>query len=395
MLKKAGEILMRPGSLWMAYLGLAVIASIQAILIGTHTANGYTYTDYNNYIIFRNSFEHLIHGQNLFMLFPAEQWDLYKYSPAFALFMAPFSVVSDWIGLPAWNMLNAGVLLWGCSTLPLTERKKALLGWLLLLELLTSMQNAQSNGLMAGLIIGGYGLLRRNKTAMAALCFMLATFIKIYGCFGLLFFLFYPNKMRAALFTAVWFVILAFVPLAVTGWNTLLWQYQNWSVMLAADKAASYGLSVMGWLHAWFGVNGCKDLITAIGGLLLLAPLAWVKHYKNETFQLLFLASILIWIIIFNYKAESPTFIIAVAGVGIRHFALKPNQWNRIFLALVFVFTCLSPTDLFPPVVRDRFFIPYVIKAIPCIAAWVIVTWELLTFTGGTAETSNVLPETS
>ncbi len=380
MWKKSGDMLMRPTTMWVVYLLVAVTASLQAILIGTHTADGFTYTDYNNYIIFRNSFTHLIHGQNLFTHYPAEQWDLYKYSPAFALIMAPFSVMPDWIGLPVWNMINAGILLWGCSMLPFQQRTKILLGWFMLLELLTSLQNAQSNGLMAGLIIGGYGCLKKEKTGWAALCFMLATFVKIYGCFGLLFFLFFPNKVKGGLYTALWGVLLALVPIVVMTPQTLVWQYQNWLVMLAADKAASYGLSVMGWLHSWFGVNGGKDLITAIGFLLLLLPLVKIKKYKEQNFQLLYLASVLIWIIIFNYKAESPTFIIAVAGVGIRHFAMPKKIWSNILLAAVFVLTCMSPTDIFPPMVKERFFIPYVIKAIPCIAAWLIITYELMTY---------------
>ena len=380
MLKKVREILMLPATLWVVYLLFAVVAGIQAIMIGTHSADGFTYTDYNNYIIFRNSFTHLVQGKNLFTHYPAEYWDLYKYSPAFALFMVPFSVLPDWIGLPIWNMLNAGALLWGCSLLPFDKRAKVLIGWLLLLELLTSMQNAQSNGLMAGLIIGGYGCLRKDKTAIAALCFMLATFVKIYGCFGLLFFLFCPNKVKAGLYTALWGAILALVPLAITNPSTLWWQYQNWQIMLAADKAASYGLSVMGWLHSWFGLSGGKDIITLIGFALLLLPLARIKMYRDQAFQLLFLSSILIWIIIFNYKAESPTFIIAMAGIGIRHFVVRRSLWNNIFLATVFVLTCMSPTDLFPPYLRDHFFIPYTIKAIPCIVGWLLITYELMAY---------------
>jgi hypothetical protein len=43
---------------------------------------------------------------------------LYKYSPAFALFMAPFAMLSDFFGLPLWNLLNALVLLSAIFYLP-------------------------------------------------------------------------------------------------------------------------------------------------------------------------------------------------------------------------------------------------------------------------------------
>lgn len=69
--------------------------------------NAKGYTAYENYVIFKNSFTHFIAGLNPYANFPAEQWDLYKYSPAFALCMAPFAALPDWAGLPIWNLLNA------------------------------------------------------------------------------------------------------------------------------------------------------------------------------------------------------------------------------------------------------------------------------------------------
>ena len=91
------------------------------------------------------------------------------------------------------------------------------------------------------------------------------------------------------------------------------------------------------------------------------------------------LASMLVWVIIFNHKAESPTFIIAVAGAGIWYFATEHKAWRTALLLLVFVGTCLSPTDIFPAVIKQNFFKPYVIKAIPCIILWVAMIFDLLT----------------
>jgi hypothetical protein len=45
---------------------------------------------------------------------------------------------------------------------------------------------------------------------------------------------------------------------------------------------------------------------------------------------------------------------------------------------LAFVFTTLSPTDLFPPFIRNEFFWPYVVKAVPCILIWGKVIYDLL-----------------
>ena len=46
--------------------------------------------------------------------------------------------------------------------------------------------------------------------------------------------------------------------------------------------------------------------------------------------------------------------------------------------ALAFVFTSLSPTDVFPRCAFGEFFVPYAIKAVPCILIWVKITYELV-----------------
>jgi len=377
------DFLLKPNVLLIVYTLIAVIASIQAIMIGTHIKDGHVFTDYNNYVIFKYSFSHLIQNKNLYTYYLDEQADLYKYSPTFAMFMGLFTKLPDMVGLSIWNCINAVSLFFSIRLLSLSERQKSLLLWFMLLELLTSMQNAQSNGLMAALMIAAFACMEQKKIFLAALWIALATFIKIYGCFAFLLFLFYPGRLKQIVYPAVIFLVLAILPLIFVSPANLLWQYQNWKILLATDKATSYGLSVMGWLHSWFGLNSGKDLISWIGLALLLLPLVRIKMYSSYMFRMLFLASVLIWVIIFNYKAESPTFIIAVAGVGLRHFVLGKSVFNNLIMLFVFLFTCMSPTDLFPAVVRNSFFVPYAIKAIPCIFVWFVTTYELLTLKPG------------
>ena len=368
----------------VVYALLAIIASVQAILVGPHIFGGHVYTDYNNYVIFRQSFFHLIRGTNIYMLYPAEQWDLYKYSPTFALFMGSLAYLPDMIGLSIWNLLNAFVLFAAIRILRFKKDTQVLLLWFVLLELLTSIQNAQSNGLMAGLMIGAYACMERGKIGMATLWIVIATFIKVYGAVGFVLFLFYPDKIKFILYSALWSVLFAITPLVVMPFNTLIWQYHNWVVMMGEDQSASYGLSVMGWLHSWFGVNeGGKGVVSLIGILLFLIPFARWKLYKDDVYKLLILAFMLIWVIIFNHKAESPTYIIAVAGAGIWYFSMPVKMWRSILLTVIFIFTCLSPTDIFPPSLRHNFCVPYTIKAIPCILLWCVIWVELMTMKKG------------
>jgi len=373
------DFILKPEFILVVYAVLAIAACVQNIVQGSHIYLGYFCTEYNNYVIFRQSFFHLIGGEDMYIHYHLEYWDLYKYSPTFALLMGLLAYLPDIIGLSLWNLLNAWALFAAIRMLPFNKNTQGALLLFVLIELLTSMQNSQSNGLMAGLMIGAFACMERGKLQWATLWIVAATFIKVYGAVGFCLFLFYPDKIKFVLYSAFWMLLFAVLPLTVTPFHTLVWQYQNWVAMMSADQSASYGLSVMGWLHSWFGINSGKSLVNVIGIVFFLVPFFRWQLYKNEVYKLLMLAFILIWVIIFNHKAESPTFIISIAGAGIWYFSKPQKMWRNVLLALVFIFTSLSPSDIFPVYIRSHFFIPYVIKAIPSILLWCVIWVELMT----------------
>jgi hypothetical protein len=362
-----------------AYILIAIVASVQALTIGFYPGDdGFLYTDFNNYIIFRQSFFHLIEGRPLYIWFPGEHYDLFKYSPAFALFFGALAWLPDYIGLPVWNILN-GLVFWiAIRQLPLSAKQQNLILWFCLIELLTSMQSVQSNGLLAGLMILSLAHMEKRKVLLATLWIVLATFIKVYGAAAFIIFFFYPQKPKFIFYSALWSGIFFFIPLVVLSFPDLMAQYRGWISMMSHDQAISYGISVMGWLQTWFGLANIKNYIMVVGVVLFFLPLAFVKAYNIQRFRLLFLAHVLIWIIIFNHKAESPTFIIAMAGVGIWYMVAPTAVWRTIILWFTFIGTGLSHTDLFPAPVREQLIYPYVIKVFPCIIAWIAVMSDLL-----------------
>ena len=93
---------------------------------------------------------------------------------------------------------------------------------------------------------------------------------------------------------------------------------------------------------------------------------------------MLALASILLWIVIFNHKAESPTFIIAMAGVALWFVTTRLTVFDKILFTLAIVFTVVSPTDVFPRFLRDHFVRPYSLKAFPCIVIWVKIIYDMI-----------------
>jgi len=363
------------------YVLFALAASIQSLTSGTKTYDngGIEYNRYNNYTIFEKSFQHLKSDQDLYILYPQEQWDLYKYTPTFSVFFGFFSMLPDGLGLSLWNLLNALVLLAAVYYLPKINNTQK--GWILLIvliELMTSMQNAQSNGLIAGLIIFSFGFLEKDKPLFATLFLVFAAYIKLFGIVGFVLFLFYPKKWQSALFTILWIVVLLIPPLLYVDIEQYINLFGSYLHLLISDHDASYGYSVMGWLHSWFSINVAKNTIVAIGVLVFLLPLYRIKLYKEFMFKYLMLTSVLIWIVIFNHKAESPTFILAMSGVALWFVSSEKNVLNIILFIGAFLLTSLSPTDIFPVSLREDYLIPYVLKAFPCILIWLKIVFDML-----------------
>ncbi len=366
----------------LIYFLFALIASVQALLGGRSSfeKDGIEHNNYNNYDIFENSFYHLVEQKDLYILYPYEHWDLFKYSPSFAALFGVFSIFPDWIGLPLWTLLNSFVLLFAIYYLPkLNSYQQGLILLIILIELLTSLQNQQSNGLMAGLFVLSFGMVEKQKYFLASLFLVTTVFIKLFGVVGFALFLFYPQKWKLALYSLTSSLILFLIPLLFIDFDQYLFLLKSYANMLSNDYSISYGFSVMGWLFTWFGLEFDKMPIVLLGVFIFLLPFVRIKEYKEYIFRILALTSILIWVVIFNHKAESPTFIIAMSGVAIWFVISEKSKINILLFSLAFIFTTLSPTDLFPKIIRDSLVIPYTLKAFPCILIWLKIIYDMIT----------------
>ncbi len=380
MLIKKSKILYNPLFVAGILIFITIIITGDNLLLKPKTfeTGGILYTHYNNYLIFKQSFFHLIENKDLYQLYPTEHWDYYKYSPAFSILIAPLAYLPDALGLFIWNLLNVLIIFLALWKLPLQSVKTRLfmLGFIII-ELITSIQNSQSNGLIVGLIIFAFIFLEKKQTALASLFIVLTIFIKLFGLVALALFIFYPDKRKAIIYTISWTLILVILPLIVISISQLSFLYQSWFYLLQNDHSVSLGLSVAGWLHSWFGVE-CKNEILLFGVILFCLPFLKYKFFNDLKFKLFFLSSILIWIVIFNHKAESPSFIIAISGIIIWFFSQKIKIANIVLLVIAFIFTVLSSTDIFPKSIRVNYIIPYALKALPCILIWIKIIFDLI-----------------
>ncbi len=362
------------------YVLLAVVISVHKYALPSKAFDdaGHQSTEYNNYVIFERSGAHLLAGEDLYREYPAEHWDLFKYSPTFALATVPLSWLPPLVGLSFWNLSNALVLLAGLLALPLDQRPKAIVCWLVLKELLTCLQNSQSNGLVAGLVVLTFVALERDRAAWAGLCLALSFYLKIFGAAAGILCVLYPCRWRAVVWSAVWFVVFGALPLVVVSPDQLLAQYRSWLVLLAGDHHVSYGLSAMGIAQAWLGIENIDGLILLASTIGLLATLVRVRQYDDVDFRLGVLASLLVWMVVFNHKAESPTYIVAVTGLAIWYVSVQPGRLDLVLLGSTYLLTCWTQTDLFPRFVRRTIFGPYKIKAIGSLVLWPRMIYSLL-----------------
>jgi len=369
------------------YIFCALFASINAyILEQKYNPEGTPEKmKYGNYVQFKLSWSHLSQGKDLYTLIPGEHYDYFKYSPTFAFFFGCLAWLPDVIGLTLWTLLNTLLLFFAIKYLPgISDRNKNYLLLFILIELMTSLQNMQSNALIAGLLIFSFICLERRKYLPATLFIVLTVYIKLFGGIAFLLFFLFPKKWKLFLYSLLWIIVLFILPLPLTGAEYLKSLYISWFHLLSTDHSASLGFSVMGWLSTWFHAGINKDLIVLLGAILCSIPLFVKEKFKNLDFRLLMLSSILIWIVIFNHKAESPTFIIAISGVAIWFFFRKTTPLNLSLLIIAFIFTSLSATDLCPRYIHDNIIERYAIKAVPCILIWFKILWDIFRLPRGT-----------
>ncbi len=361
-------------ALYIVFTLVTVVATVHKMLLGFNKDG---YSKYENYRIFKYAWHYFITGQNPYTGHP-ETWDLYKYSPAFCVTMAPFYAVPDWIGLIVWNLTNVLILLVTIFILPgFSPQKRIIIAWFVFPELIIAVQSAQSNALMAALLLLGYIGLEHKKSFASAGWIMSSAFIKIFGIFAAFLAVFYPKQWWAfGISLIVWGLVFALFPIVFIGWPHLKQLYFWWWELLRNDHSASTGLSVSGWLHTWFGLQPPKFWITAIGlSIQLLAVL--VQAYRKQS-VIPILASLLIWVVIFNHKAESPTFIIAVTGAAIWYFSIKnPKISDQLLLWVAFFLASITPTDLFPRSLFNQWVQPYTLKAVPFIVIWAVIMIDI------------------
>jgi Glycosyltransferase family 87 len=359
-----------------------IIATIAAIL------PKFLRDKYNNYLIYKNVFWHVVHQTNLYTEYPTEYFDRNHYGPIFSLVIAPFALLPDYIGVILWSIFLVFIIIWAVKSLPLKPIQITAILWICFNEYLISAQSFQVNSIMVFIIVMSYVLITKKHDFWSAMLIALGTFIKLYGIVGLSFFFFSRQKPKFILSLLFWSAVFFVLPMLISTPEYIVAKYGEWFERLIVKNGTNIELgsyqdfSIMGVVRRFLNDASIPNTPFLLGGLILFGlPYLRIKAYANQKFQLLLLASVLIFTVIFSSGSESPTYIIAFIGVAIWFVVQDIPKSKFVIFLLIFalILTSFSHTDLFPRFIVENYVRKYSLKAVPCIVIWFVIVYQMLT----------------
>lgn len=309
---------------------------------------------FNNYLIFENTFRNLLHERSLYATYPAFHDDANHYGPIFSVIIAPFALMPNSIGLLFWNLFNCFLLFKAIQTLPLSDDKKVIIGYIAIPCLIESMLNQQFNAGAAALIILSFTQLNKGNNIWSALFIVLGTFIKLYGIVGLAFFFFVKKKPQFMLWLIIWSVVVLVAPMLFASPSFVLHSYLDWKASLIGKNemnilGGGIDISIMGFFREILDQSGIPNLLfLSMGAVVFMLPFMRIGRFAKPKFQLLILASVLLFPVLFSTGAEDCTFIISIVGVGIWYIFENNRGMKKVLLPVLLVITCNFPLLLFP-----------------------------------------------
>lgn len=340
----------------------------------------------NNYLIFRGVFWHTVNQTSLYGAYPNEYFDVNHYGPLFALVVAPFAVMPVWLGMLFWNVALSLCLYVAISRSQLKYKQQIFIYWFCAETLLTSLFMQQFNIAIAAIIIASYFLIERERDFWAAFLIVLGTFVKLYGVVGLAFFFFSKHKGRFVLSLLLWAVVLFVAPMLISNADYVIGQYHEWYVTLLEKngenlQSIAQNISLLGMVRRITGNLLYSDLwLIAPALVLFFIPYFRFSQYRNAMFRQTYLASVLLFVVLFSTGSESSSYIIAISGACIWYLSApwQRNRWDIIFMVLVLMISGFGSSDLYPRCIRHDLIQVYSLKALPCTLVWLKLCYEMM-----------------
>ena len=365
---------------------LRIILGVYLVTAAAVAVQRTVFSRENNFWIFRAAFDHLRTGADLYAAYPDVHADFFKYSPTFALLFAPFAVLPPTVGYALWAAVCAGVVWFGIERL-LPSRAAMLALAIAWISVVGDLQRAQSNALVAGLMIIAWVAYERERQLPAAIAVAAGGFVKLFPLAAAMGALLHRKWWRFCLILVAILAVGAAFPLLAAGPDSLAAQYQSWYAIETHDAApmARYGTGgadlyagLMGQFRVWFGVDWPHWPTQLAGLVVLMAPLLTQRaRFEERVFRIQVLASLLVFCVLFNHQAESPSYSIAMIGAAIWFATSEPARWRTTLIVACVVVVNLMSTDLMPRTWYRDYYVQYLLKTVPLIPLWIVMQLEL------------------
>jgi hypothetical protein len=340
----------------------------------------------NNFIIFQQSTIHFFERVNMYIKYPKIHFDVFLYNPTFALLFAPFAFLNTLLGILLWELFVVFIYFISIYLMPIEKKAKIFVYYFVLIALVPSVQQCQTNPLLIAFILFSFIYLECEQFFKSAFFPCMGFFIKGYGAISGVFFLLKKPKVKTFLYMALWFFLLLLLPLLWYSPKNFIVLYEQWKTSLLQDYSIDQGTSIMGFINSVTNWNVPVLPVQIAGIVLLLFTIVYLsvtkkyEHYKYEV-----LAYITIWVLIFNHSAEPNTYLISITGIAVWFTQSSKSKIEKALIVFVFIFSVLSTSDVFPRIIRNSFVYPYSIKAVGPI---LVLIWIQIKFFGKLASTS-------
>jgi hypothetical protein len=326
----------------------------------------------NVFVIFRSSFYHFIRGVPLYTAYPKEYEDFFLYSPLFPLIFSPFALLPLNVGIIAWIAVSVVLCYYVFNSLPLPDYKRTIFAFLIAFELLNNLQDTQTNPVVLALMLSVWILTEKQKYFLAAFCITLCFIIKSYTAVIAVIMLYDKNWWKCIIYTIFWMICIHLISLIFISPQLLLQYYRDWIDMISSEGIKE-NFSVYGIIKA-FNINGVKESYIILTALLLLISFMIIHYFTPERITLNLVAFLLIWMVVFNRAAESPTYLIALAGVILWYLNRPYSIPFSILFWVTLIVATLFPKDIVP--LFDKLRYQYYLKVMLCI----LVLMDMLIF---------------
>ena len=191
------------------YVPITALFSIYTLII---PFQHYFLNKYHNYSIFQHSSYHFFEKLNLYVEYPKEYSDVFLYNPTFPILFAPIAYLPIFFGIFIWGVLITWLFYLAVRLFPIDKKSILFILYFTFLELITSVQNLQTNSILAASILFAFIFLERNSTFKSSFFINLGFFIKAYGAVSGVFYLLKNPSIKSLLHLIFWFLVLFGLP---------------------------------------------------------------------------------------------------------------------------------------------------------------------------------------